>query len=61
MERLRLHRTKCSMLIKNVIAPGLLESLEKDINNTGPYSLIIDESTDISVVKLMAIMVKYFS
>ncbi|KAK3918357.1 Zinc finger protein 862, partial [Frankliniella fusca] len=61
LERLRLHRTKCSKLIKNVIAPGLLASLVEDINNTGAYSLIIDESTDISVVKLMAIMVKFFS
>ncbi|KAK3908822.1 Zinc finger protein 862 [Frankliniella fusca] len=61
LERLRLHRTKCSKIIKNVLAPALLSDLVDDMNTSGAYSFIIDESTDISVVKYLAIMVKYFS
>ncbi|KAF0702290.1 Uncharacterized protein FWK35_00022725, partial [Aphis craccivora] len=49
LTNLKLHRTKCSAsLIKNVLGPTLLEDLVEDCN-TGPYSLIVDESTDISV------------
>ncbi|KAE8740759.1 hypothetical protein FOCC_FOCC013727 [Frankliniella occidentalis] len=61
LERLRLHRTKCSMLIKNVLSPALLTDLVADLNTSGAYSLIIDESTDVTVVKYLAVMVKYFS
>jgi hypothetical protein len=59
LENLRLHRTKCSMLIKNVIAPALLKEIVNSIGNSG-YSLIVDESTDVSVIKYMAICAKYF-
>lgn len=58
--KIRLHRTKCSRLITNVISPVLLTELVKDIDDR-PYSLIIDESTDVSVSKHMAICVRYFS
>lgn len=60
LESLRLHRTKCSKLICNVIAPALLSELVEDVGNE-PYSLIIDESTDISVKKYMAVCIRYFS
>jgi len=60
LTNLKLHRTKCSSLIKNVLGPSLLEDLVKDCN-TGPYSLIVDESTDISVVKYLYLCIKYFS
>jgi len=43
---LNLHRTKCSLLIKKVIAPTLLSDLLDDLRNC-PYSLIIDESADV--------------
>lgn len=55
-----MHRTKCSKLISNVISPALLSELGEDIGNE-PYSLIIDESTDISVQKYMAVYIKYFN
>jgi len=60
LEHLRLHRTKCSQLIKNVIAPTMLSELVDDVADS-PFSLIIDESTCISVTKYLAIMIKYFS
>ncbi|KAF0750182.1 Uncharacterized protein FWK35_00017914 [Aphis craccivora] len=48
---IKLHRIKCSKLNKNVISLSLFEELILDIGTT-PYSLIIDESTDISVIKI---------
>jgi hypothetical protein len=57
---LKLHRTKCAGLIKNVIAPCLLEELVKDLQDV-PFSFIIDESTDKSTVKYLCICVKYHS
>ena len=60
LERLKIHRTKCSKLITNVIAPAMLTDLVSDIGAEG-YSLIIDESTDVSIMKYLAILVRYHS
>ncbi|KAK3921139.1 LOW QUALITY PROTEIN: Zinc finger protein 862, partial [Frankliniella fusca] len=60
LEDVKLHRTKCSRLITSVISPAMLTELVEDVGEQG-YSLIIDESTDISVVKFMAVMIKYHS
>lgn len=60
LENLRLHRTKCTKLILNVISPSIVEQLVLDLGNKG-YSLIVDESTDISVMKYMAYCIRYFS
>lgn len=49
--KLRMHRTKLSRLLTHAIAPAMLEELVEDVGN-GSYSLIVDESTDISVTKL---------
>lgn len=57
---LELHRTKCSKLIINVIAPCFLTELVKDIGNSA-ISIIIDESTDICTHKYMTFCVRYFS
>lgn len=60
LSNLKMHRTKCSNLIKNVIGPSLLENVVNDCNGN-PFSLIIDESTDVSVVKYLCLCIKYFS
>lgn len=60
LENLRLHRTKYSKLIINVISPSILENLIIDVGNS-KYSLIVDESTDVSVSKYMAYCIRYFS
>lgn len=60
LESLHMHRTKCSKLISNVISSALLSELVEDVGNK-PYSLIIDESTDITVKKYMAVCIRYFS
>ncbi|CAI6347130.1 unnamed protein product [Macrosiphum euphorbiae] len=53
-------RTKCSSLIKYVLEPSLLEDLVKDIG-TSCFSIIVDESTDVSVFEYLCICIKYFS
>lgn len=60
LENLKLHRTKYSKLILNVLSPAIVEDLVKDIGDIG-YSLIVDESTDVSVNKYMAYCIRYFS
>lgn len=49
---LEMHRTKCGNLIQ--------KDLVRDIGERS-YSLIVDESTDISVLKYLCVCVKYFS
>lgn len=60
LESVRIHRTKCSQLLKNVISPAILTALVQDIGDKA-YSLILDESTDVSVQKYLALCVRYFS
>ncbi|XP_015123867.1 uncharacterized protein LOC107045954 [Diachasma alloeum] len=60
LEDLKLKRTKCTSTIKNVIAPVMLTELVEAIGKNG-YSLIVDESTDVSVTKYMCLCVKYFN
>lgn len=55
-----MHRTKCTQIINQVLAPHFRENLVKDIGNQ-KYSLIFDESTDVSVTKFMGVIVRYFS
>ncbi|XP_017485766.1 PREDICTED: uncharacterized protein LOC108374302 [Rhagoletis zephyria] len=57
---IRLHRTKCTNIIKNVLAPHFFEELRTDIGDS-KFSLLLDESTDISVTKLLGIVIIYFS
>ncbi|KAL0153997.1 hypothetical protein M9458_050699, partial [Cirrhinus mrigala] len=56
----KMHRTKCTAVIKSVLAPHFREELREDIGES-PYSLYLDETTDISVNKLLCICVKYRS
>jgi len=56
----KLHRTKCSAIIRNVLAPFFITELKNDIGSS-KYSLLLDESTDISVSKYLGIAVIYFS
>ena len=60
LENLRLHRTKCSKIISNIIGPVLKESLQEDIQEK-KFSLLVDETTDVSSDKTMCICVRYCS
>lgn len=48
----KLHRSKATNVIRNVLCPHFRLELRKDIG-TSKYSLLIDESTDISVTKFL--------
>ena len=46
-KEISLHRTKCTALINKVLGPSMMKELCNDIGDND-YSLIIDESTDIT-------------
>lgn len=60
LQDIKLHRTKCSALIKNVLSPCILQDLLEDVDRSY-YSLIIDESTTIDTKKVLCLMIRYFS
>lgn len=60
IEDVKLGRTKCCAIVKNVIAKTETEDLVKDLQQT-VFSVMIDESTDISNDKNMCILVRYVS
>lgn len=60
LKEIKLHRTKATAVLQNIIAPYFKSELQHDIGNSY-YSLLIDESTDIAVLKQLGICVIYFS
>ncbi|XP_044595618.1 uncharacterized protein LOC123272703 isoform X2 [Cotesia glomerata] len=59
-DKIKLHRTKCGSIIKNIIALHFFDCLKNDLNNQH-YSLLLDESTDVSVSKYLGIIIIYYS
>jgi hypothetical protein len=57
---MQMHRTKCSNIIKNVLVPYFVEDLKIDLGNN-KFSLLLDESTDISTQKYLGIVIIYYS
>lgn len=57
---LKLHRTKCTNIIKNVLAPHFIQEIVNDVQDQ-EYSLLLDESTDISVLKMLGVTIRYYS
>lgn len=57
---MHLHRTKCSHIIKNVLSPHFKDDLKEDIGQE-KFSLLLDESTDISVTKYLGLVIIYYS
>lgn len=53
-----LERTKCSALIRNVVAATEIEETVKNIRET-PFTVLVDESPDIAHKKNFCILVKY--
>ena len=54
----KLGRVKASMLIKNVLAPTYREKLIAEVKGK-PFSIIIDEATDVSVSKTLGLIIRY--
>ena len=60
LQDIRLQRAKASSLAKNVIGPGIKDTIQDQMVGQ-KYSVLIDESTDVSSEKLLAVCVRYFS
>ena len=60
MEHIKLHRSKCACLIKDIISPALKTDLIDDFQNK-KYAIIIDESTGIPTQKHLCILVRFLS
>ena len=58
--RIKLHHTKCSKLVTEVVAPALKEELREDIKGK-KFAVLIDESTDVASHKLLCVVLRYFS
>ncbi|XP_015377532.1 PREDICTED: uncharacterized protein LOC107171790 [Diuraphis noxia] len=59
-DNIHLHRTKRTAIINNVLCPYFELKLKDDIGNN-KYSILVDESTDISVTKFLGIVIIYYS
>nr|XP_047142918.1 uncharacterized protein LOC124817151 [Hydra vulgaris] len=60
LENLRLHRTKCTQIIKNVISSSIESEISESMADK-PFSILIDESTDVSLTKHLCICARYYS
>ena len=60
LKSINLHRTKCTALIKQVISVGLQTNLKKSLQGKN-FSIMMDESTDVSVKKLSAVCCRYYN
>ena len=59
-EKVKLHRTKAGALATNVLAPAFKEDLKEDLKVLKTYSILIDETTDFSASKLLAVIVRHW-
>jgi len=60
LEEIKIHRTKCECLIKNIISPSVKSDLIDDFKGR-KYAIFIDESTDISIQKHLCSLLRYVS
>ena len=58
--RIKLHHTKCSKLVTEVVAPAFKEELREDIKGK-KFAVLIDESTDVASHELLCVVLRYFS
>lgn len=57
---LKIKRMKCRDIVVNVLSHQFMRDIRSNIGNER-FSLIIDESTDISDLKLLAVVIRYYS
>ncbi len=60
LEKIKLHRRKCTKIISKIVAPAIKEELAKDVKEKN-FSVILDEATDVPTTKLLCVMVCYHS
>ncbi|CAB3988291.1 zinc finger MYM-type 6-like [Paramuricea clavata] len=59
LRNIKMHRRKCTKILTNVVNPTLNEQLIADVQ--GKFSLIVNESTDVSTAKQLCIIVQYYN
>lgn len=55
---MELHRTKCTSIINNIIAPVEVSDLV-DLLKNNPFSVLVDESTDLTCHKFLCLLVRF--
>lgn len=60
LQNIQLHRSKCSAIIKNVLEPAMRKELIEEVGDQS-YSIILDESTDVTIEKYMAYCIRYYN
>ena len=55
-----MHRSKCTNIIKNILCPHFEEKLKCD-TGSNKYSLLLNESNNVTVTKMLGISVIYYS
>ena len=60
VSEMKMHRTKCTHIIRNTLCEHFRTDLRQDIGD-GRFSILIDESTDVTVHKLLGISIIYYS
>lgn len=58
--QISLHRTKCTAILKHVTMPHFIDKLKEDINGR-KFSVLLDESTNISVNKHLGRAICFYS
>jgi hypothetical protein len=59
LEKIKLHRTKVSALSRNVLSKAFSAELKEELKDKS-FSILIDESTDTSCKKLLAVLVRHW-
>lgn len=59
-KNLQLRRTKCTSIVNNVLSVAIKEELSRELKENN-FSILVDESTDISNIRLLCIVVRYIS
>ncbi|KAK6168647.1 hypothetical protein SNE40_019839 [Patella caerulea] len=60
LQKMQLHKTKCSKVITEVVAVSLKEELKRNVQNKH-FCVLIDESTDIGSIKSLCVCIRYFN
>ncbi|XP_077399768.1 uncharacterized protein LOC144034693 [Vanacampus margaritifer] len=56
----QMQRDKCAEIINGVLAPYFLKKIISDVGNE-KFSLLLDESSDVRVLKYLGVVIRYFS
>ena len=60
LANIKIHRTKCTKILTNIVSPAIKEELIADVKGK-KFSLIVDETTDVSTAKQLCVIIRYYS